>query len=83
MLHHHSGKSSHNVIELPRCPKCQIRMMLVGVELGFAGPDLRTFECPRCELEYKALADYEALAEDPMGSKNALGWMNSELRPPE
>jgi hypothetical protein len=44
-------------IERPRCPKCEIRMMLVGVEPSFAGPDLRTFECPKCELAYKALAE--------------------------
>ena len=30
--------------------------MLVGVERSFAGPDLRTLECPKCELAYKALA---------------------------
>jgi len=31
--------------------------MLVGVEPSFAGPDLRTLECPKCELAYKALAE--------------------------
>jgi hypothetical protein len=62
MLHHHSRESSHSIIERPLCPKCQIRMLLLDVELGFAGPDLRTFECPQCELDYKALA------EDPMES---------------
>ena len=45
------------IIERSRCPKCEIRMMLVGVERSFAGPDLRTLECPKCELAYKALAD--------------------------
>jgi hypothetical protein len=53
----HSPESSRTMIGRPRCPKCQIRMMLVGVEPGFAGPDLRTFECPKCELAYKALAE--------------------------
>ncbi len=28
-----------------------------GVEPSFAGPDLRTLECPKCELAYKALAE--------------------------
>jgi hypothetical protein len=55
MLHHRSRESSHTMIERPLCPMCQIRMMLLGVELSFAGPDLRTFECPQCELDYKAL----------------------------
>ena len=77
MLHHHSRDPSYIMIERPLCPKCQIRMMLLGVELSFAGPDLRTFECPQCELDYKALA------EDPMKSNKALGWTKSELRPPE
>ena len=48
---------SLGMIERPRCPKCEIRMMLVGVEPSFAGPDLRTLECPKCELAYKALAE--------------------------
>jgi hypothetical protein len=48
---------SPRMIEQSRCPKCEIRMVLVGVEPSFAGPDLRTFECPNCELAYKALAE--------------------------
>ena len=47
---------SSRMIEVSRCPICEIRMMLVGVEPSFAGPDLRTFKCPKCELDYKALA---------------------------
>jgi hypothetical protein len=52
-------------------------MMLAGIEPSFAGPDLWTFECPKCELAYKVLA------EDPMNSSKAAGWLKSELRPPE
>jgi hypothetical protein len=48
---------SPRMIEQSRCPKCEIRMMLVGVEPSYAGPDLRTLECPKCELAYKALAE--------------------------
>jgi hypothetical protein len=43
--------------ERSRCPKCEIRLMLVGVERSFAGPDLCTLECPKCKLAYKALAE--------------------------
>jgi hypothetical protein len=43
-------------IPRPRCPTCQDRMMLTRVEHGRNGPDLRTFECSKCELAYKALA---------------------------
>jgi hypothetical protein len=78
MLHHHSRESSRIMIERPLCPKCQIRMMLLGVELSFAGPDLRTFECHQCELNYKVLAE-----DDPMRSNKAVGWIKSELRQPE
>jgi hypothetical protein len=76
MLQRHSPALSLTMIERLCCPKCQIRMMLVDVEPSFAGPDLRTFECPKCELDYKALA------EDPMKSNKAVGWLKSELRPP-
>jgi transposase-like protein len=73
----HSPESSLAMIKRPRCPQCQIRMMLVGTEPSFAGPDLRTFECPKCELTYRALA------ADPMKSNKAAGWLKSELRAPE
>jgi len=45
------------MIERSRCPKCETRMMLVGVEPSFAGPDLHTLEYAKCELAYKALAE--------------------------
>jgi hypothetical protein len=45
------------MIERSRCPRCEIRMMRVGVERSFAGPDLRALECPKCQLAYKALAE--------------------------
>jgi hypothetical protein len=77
MLYYRSRELSDAMIERPMCPKCQIRMRLLGVELSFVGPDLRTFECPQCELDYKALA------EDPMRSNQAAGWIKSELRRPE
>jgi len=48
---------SPRMIERSRCPKCETRMMLVGVERSAVGPDLRTLECPKCELAYKALAE--------------------------
>jgi hypothetical protein len=67
MLHHHSRETADAMIERPLCPKCQIRMMLLGVELSFVGPDLWKFECLQCELNYKALA------EDPMKSNEAVG----------
>jgi hypothetical protein len=32
-------------------------MMLTRIESARNGPDLRTFECPKCEHAYKALAE--------------------------
>jgi hypothetical protein len=43
-------------IARPRCAICQGRMTLTRIESGRIGPDLRTFECSRCEYAYKALA---------------------------
>lgn len=67
--------SSPTMIERPRCPKCQICMMLVAVEPSFAGPDLQTFQCQICDLDYEAL--------DPMKSSKVAGWIKSELRSPK
>jgi hypothetical protein len=33
-------------------------MMLTCIEPGCNGPDLQTFECPKCEHVYKVLAEY-------------------------
>jgi hypothetical protein len=33
MLHRHFRESSDTMIERPLCPKCQIRMMLLGVDV--------------------------------------------------
>jgi hypothetical protein len=50
--------------------------MLARVELGPAGYDLRTFECPKCNHSFRAL-----VAVDPMGSELS-GWLAGELKPP-
>ena len=60
---------SPRMIEQSRCPKCEIRMMLVSVEPSFAGPDLRTLECPKCELAYKALGGPMKPSTKRAGSK--------------
>jgi hypothetical protein len=56
-VHHMPECHFPRTIERSRCPKCEIRMMLVDVERSFAGPELRTLVCPKCKLAYKALAD--------------------------
>jgi len=77
MLQRDSSDPSPTLIELPCCPKCQICMMLVDVAHSFTGPDLRTFECPKCDVDFKALA------EDTMKTKKAEGWLKGELRRPD
>jgi hypothetical protein len=78
--HHMSGafarpEPSLIPIERPRCPTCEGRMRLTGIESGPNGSDLRTFECAKCEHVHKVLA------EDPMKSTKAQ-WQNSNLNPP-
>lgn len=63
-------------VEHPRCPCCQIRMALVGINPGPAGHDYRTFECARCDQTETVIAD------DPMKSEKA-GWLRGELKPPQ
>jgi ssDNA-binding Zn-finger/Zn-ribbon topoisomerase 1 len=60
-----------SMIERSRCPKCKIRMMRVGVERSFAGPDLRTLECPKCGLARRWQRTNE--------TENKAGWLKSEL----
>jgi hypothetical protein len=74
VLYHRSRESSCTTIEQPLCPKCQIRMILVCVELSFTGPDFGTLECPKCELDYKALA------EDPMRREGITGNDDRDIR---
>jgi hypothetical protein len=77
MLQRHSSDLSLTLTERPCCPKCQICMMLVDVARSVTGPDLRTFECPKCDVDYKALA------EDPMKTKKAVGWLKGEQSRPD
>jgi hypothetical protein len=40
-------------IERPRCRECHGRMMLARIQPGSNGSEIRTFECPKCELVQK------------------------------
>jgi hypothetical protein len=60
----------------PRCPKCQGRMMLSGIEPGPAHSDFLTFECPKCEHVQKMVVG------DPMKAINT-GWTAGGLKAPE
>lgn len=70
--------SAHiSAIERPRCPNCrQSRMLLSKLEVGPAGFDYRSFECPKC-----GHVKITVVESDPMAS-DALGWLAGELKPP-
>ena len=63
-------------IELPRCPKCHLKMRLARITPGVPGFEVRSFECPHCEH-----ALIQRVEADPIES--AIGWLSSELRPPK
>jgi transcription initiation factor IIE alpha subunit len=68
-------QSPLTALERPRCPRCQVRMPLIGAERDLDGCDSRTFQCEKCgeSLSMKT--------SDPMKSSSA-GWLEGELRPP-
>ena len=63
-------------IRRPGCPKCQGRMMLLGIAPGPEGIELRTFECRNCGHSFT-----NAVARDPMHTV-AVGWIAGQLKPP-
>ena len=63
-------------IRRPACPKCQGRMMLLGIAPGPEGLELRTFECRNCGHGFT-----NAVAKDPMNTV-AAGGIAGGLKPP-
>jgi hypothetical protein len=63
-------------IRRPGCPKCEDRMMLVGIAPGPEGLEFRTFECRKCDHSFT-----NAVAKDPMNTVAAC-WVAGELKPP-
>ena len=64
------------MIERPRCPTCETRMMFASIAPGPSGYDFRTFECAKCDHVHTTL-----VVNDPMKSA-VQGWLDGELRPP-
>ena len=62
-------------LERPRCPRCQMRMMLAQREPHGNGSEKRTFECPKCDLNETKIVD------DPLTS-GALARLADGVRPP-
>ena len=63
--------------ERPRCPNCQVRMVLLGIQKAPKRMEIRSFECSKCGLASSIAAD-----ADPMFSEKSR-WIEGELRPPE
>ena len=64
-----------SALERPRCPRCQIRMMLARREPHGNGSEKRTFECPKCDFIETKIVD------DPLES-SALARLADGVRPP-
>jgi hypothetical protein len=65
-------------IPRPPCPNCKATTMLACVTPGHAGFDIRTFECPACDLVHQIVVELI----DPMKSLEMGGWFLGELRAP-
>jgi hypothetical protein len=63
-------------IEHPGCPRCGLRMTLIGISCGPAARDYRTFECEPCGQTETVIAD------DPMKTQAASASLHSALKPP-
>jgi tRNA(Ile2) C34 agmatinyltransferase TiaS len=63
-------------VQRPRCPRCQARMSTIDLSPGPEGFEHRTVECSKCGYSEETVA-----ACDPLRS-NAVGWLASELKPP-
>jgi len=64
------------IAERPSCPNCKHRMGLGRICPGERGFEERTFECSTCRRIEKVLFPVDPLKTD------AVGWLDSELRPP-
>jgi hypothetical protein len=70
-------KAKPMAIQRPRCPHCQTTLMLARTTRGPTGFDIRTFECPACDLVHQLVGELI----DPMKSLETLGWFQG-LRAP-
>jgi hypothetical protein len=54
MLEQSYRRPDPSLLPIPRpgCPKCEDRMMLVGITSGPGGLELHTFECRKCDHSF-------------------------------
>jgi hypothetical protein len=53
-------------------------MMLARISPGPSGFDIRTFECPACDLVHQIVVELD----DPLKSGETSGWLLGQLRSP-
>lgn len=71
-----SSGPSGVTIKRPLCPQCQQSMSLARIEPGPPGYAKRFFECTNCKIVERVVVQV-----DP--TKAALGWIDSDLKPPK
>jgi transposase-like protein len=63
--------------ERPSCPTCKHRMGLARISPGNRGFEQRTYACRTC-----GRTENVSVSVDPLKS-DAVGWLDSELKPPD
>jgi hypothetical protein len=64
-------------IQRPLCPKCQATTKLARITPGSSGFDIRTFECPVCDIVHQLVVQLV----DPMKSLETAGWLRGLSTP--
>jgi transposase-like protein len=50
-------------IQRPVCPKCSAHMLLARIMPARLGFNLRTFECPKCDLLHEVMVETDAFGQ--------------------
>jgi hypothetical protein len=69
--------NSSSTTDRPMCPTCKHRLGLARISPGKRGFEERTFECSTCQRVEKV-----SFLVDPLKT-DAVGWLASELKPPQ
>jgi hypothetical protein len=51
------------LIHRPACPKCRAHMILARIMPARVGFDIRTFECPKCDLLKEMMVETDAFGQ--------------------
>jgi hypothetical protein len=50
-------------VHRPACPKCRSYMILARIMPARVGFDIRTFECPKCDLLHEVMVETDAFGQ--------------------